>query len=62
MIVIIETKIILVSTLEIVITANTTSRLLNISDDFPSNQFFTAYITLQNCVVTCEAIEIEFSK
>ena len=55
-------RIISVSSLEVVMTDNTTSRLLSMSDDFPENQFLTASITLQNGVVTSNTIEIEFSK
>ena len=53
-----------VSSLEAVMSDNTTSRLLSISDDydFPDNQFLTAFITLRNGVVTSNTIELEFSK
>ena len=52
-----------VSSLEAVMSDNTTSRQLNISDyEFPDNQFLTASITLQNGVVTSNKIELEFSK
>ena len=52
-----------VSSLEAVMSDNTTSRQLNISDyEFPDNQFLTASIILQNDVVTSNTIELEFSK
>ena len=52
-----------VSSLEVVMSDNTTSRVLSISNyDFPDNEFLTASITLQNGVVTSNTIEIEFSK
>ena len=52
-----------VSPLEAVMSDNTTSRQLSISDyEFPDNQFLTASITLQNDGVTSNTIELEFSK